>query len=180
MTLANFISLFRLVSAPFVGYFLFSRQFKEALILFSLASISDALDGYIARRCQEKTLLGRYLDPIADKVLLSTTYFVLWNINVLPSWFFFTLIIRDSLIVLGAYWLYKKGCKDQVKPNLLGKISTLLQIILIIQRLIQLNFPSIDLFPRFLLYTTEISLVLSGIFYGWGLINRTYKNGKST
>lgn len=186
MTGANVITLFRLLSAPFIGYFLRMQQFDKAFVLFILASVSDILDGYIARKYSEKTLLGRYFDPIADKILLSITTLALWDIKILPQWFLYTVILRDSLIVFGAYVLYKRGYKTDVRPHILGKISTFSQILLITYCLmvLYLNPYSLSVFTahilfildQILLYITEFFLIISGIFYGYYFVKTVEKH----
>jgi len=175
---ANRITLFRLVSTPvFVGLLLHYREQirqglppKEinyilwlALALFIIATISDGLDGLIARVYEQKTLLGTLLDPVADKLLLMTSTIILslpMGLKYqIPSWLTVTIISRDIIILAGAMVVYLLIGKTRFIPSYLGKITTFLQMSTILFVLIQAQICNI------LFYMTFIFTILSGLYY---------------
>jgi len=97
MTVANMITVLRVILVPiFVIYMINGRTFA-ALIIFGIATVSDALDGFVARVFHQKSNLGAHLDPLADKILLSTAYIVLAIFKMIPSWLTVLIISRDVL-----------------------------------------------------------------------------------
>ena len=132
----NLLSLIRIglvypiLNAIYIGDYLLG------LIYFIIASLTDALDGFLARKMDWYTELGKILDPVADKLLLIGTVFVLWVNNFIPLFVFIILISRDVLILLGAAMHMTFVTSNAPNPNLLGKITTGVQIAYIIQILI--------------------------------------------
>lgn len=143
MTLANQITIARLALIPvFVGFALaygtaLSRGEEQlwlrvaALIAFALASLSDALDGWVARHYHQDSPLGRTLDPVADKLLLLSGVLVLsfthWHAG-LPVWFAVLVVFRDLLIVFGVLFLHRRIGRIETRPILSSKICTCLQL----------------------------------------------------
>ena len=111
-------------------------EYLVGLIYFLAASLTDALDGFLARKMNWFTELGKILDPIADKLLVIGTIFVLWANNFIPIYVFTILIGRDVLILLGAAMHMSLITNDAPSPNILGKITTGSQIFYIAQILI--------------------------------------------
>ena len=99
-----------------------------SLIIFVVASITDALDGYLARKLNWQSELGKILDPVADKLLLSGTIFVLWLSDLIPFYIFFILIARDIIILLGAAFQMTLSDSKAPYPNFLGKFTTIMLI----------------------------------------------------
>jgi cardiolipin synthase (CMP-forming) len=99
LNLPNTITLSRMITTPFIGYFISNNQIGLGLSLLGVAAFSDALDGYIARKYHMKTPLGTILDPLADKLLMTTLVVSLTNINLLPLELGVTIIARDILLV---------------------------------------------------------------------------------
>ena len=106
MTLPNIISLARLLSAPFNVWLILIDQWHLALVVFCLAGLSDAVDGLLAKQFGMQSRLGRYLDPIADKVLLISIFFALGAQQLLPLWLVILVVSRDILIAGGLGLLY--------------------------------------------------------------------------
>jgi len=143
MTLANKITVARLLLIPvfivFAAYYSESIAAGEeninyriiALIVFAVASLSDAVDGYIARHFNQSTALGRFLDPVADKLLLLSGVVTLsvtnWHAG-LPIWFAVLVIARDIIISAGVLIIHLTNGKARVKPLIVGKICTFLQL----------------------------------------------------
>jgi cardiolipin synthase len=126
----NLISLLRIVLVLPTIMALASGQYVLALILFTIAGISDGLDGYIAKHYHYESRLGTLLDPIADKLLLVATYVVLALKGLLPVWLMVAVIGRDVLIVAGAALYYWLVGAYEMAPTLISKFNTLTQILL--------------------------------------------------
>ena len=100
-TRANFVTTARILLTPLFLYFLFGgREYFEilALIIFIIASVTDAYDGYIARKYSEETSLGKFLDPLADKVLMSAAFFSFVIMGLIPLWMVILVILRDFIV----------------------------------------------------------------------------------
>lgn len=131
MNLPNLISLCRLLSVPLLVWLVVSGHLAWAFWLFVLAGVSDAVDGYIAKRFDLRSTLGVYLDPIADKVMLVSVYIVLGFQAYLPSWVVILVVSRDLLIVGGVLLTYALAqSRPQVAPLWISKVNTVMQILL--------------------------------------------------
>lgn len=129
----NLLSLGRLAAAPYLFWLLRLQQWNSALMVIVLAAVSDFLDGFLARRWQVNSPFGEALDPIADKALLSGAFIALWLAGPVEGWVASVVLGRDALILLfaaGALIFSKK--LRRFPPSLLGKISTAVQIALVI------------------------------------------------
>ena len=133
LTAPNQLTLLRMGFVPFIVINLVAGHYKWALILFVLAGMSDGLDGLLARTLKQQTVLGQYLDPIADKGLLLSGIITLsisnWSeadpdYGRFPAWFPVLVISRDAVILVGAIILYLLNGKVHVKPNWTGKVAT--------------------------------------------------------
>jgi CDP-diacylglycerol--glycerol-3-phosphate 3-phosphatidyltransferase len=171
VNLANKISITRILLIPFfVGAIIYYSPENDflrfiALGIFIIGVISDGLDGYIARTRNQKTVLGAYLDPIADKVLLVTAFICLALVSRfpqdyrLPAWVVLAVISRDSIILLGSVIIYIIKGKLEVIPSKLGKVTTFLQMLVVISVLMHFRYSSI-IWNLAIIFT-----VLSGIGY---------------
>jgi len=124
----NQITLARMVFLPFILIKLLDSHYRGALILFFLAGVSDGLDGLLARRLGQQTLLGQYLDPIADKMLLSTVFLVLSIVRKIPWKFTVLVFSRDICILLVSGVLYTIAGLRDFRPSVFGKANTLAQL----------------------------------------------------
>lgn len=126
----NVITIFRALLVPFVFWLLMVGHTREALILFICAGISDALDGFLAKRYHWQSELGAYLDPLADKLLLVSVYVALGTLHELPFWLVVAVVSRDILIVLGVLvaWLLQNPVR--MRPLVISKANTVAQIAL--------------------------------------------------
>ena len=128
LTAPNQLTLLRMLFLPFILINLVDRRYQLALILFVLAGLSDGMDGFIARRFHQQTLLGQYLDPIADKLLLSTTFLVLSILHKIP-WKFTVLVFSRDVSILGVGTvLYAIAGLRDFRPSLFGKANTFSQV----------------------------------------------------
>ena len=130
MNLPNIISLGRLLITPIIIWLMLTGAFGGAFWLFLIAALSDALDGTIAKRFDMVTLLGSYLDPIADKVMLVSVFLVLGSHGHLPLWVVLLVVSRDALIVGGALLLWMLERPPHMKPLMVSKVNTVCQIVL--------------------------------------------------
>jgi len=127
----NLLSIVRIALVYPILNNIYLGNFKISVIFFLVASLTDALDGFLARKMQWQTDLGQILDPVADKLLLSGTIFILWLNNFIPFYIFIIFITRDAAILIGAAIQMSIIESDTPAPNLLGKLTTSLQIIYI-------------------------------------------------
>ena len=128
MNIPNFLSLLRIILVPVFVIFLMQAEYDKALITFMIAGLTDALDGTLARLLNAQTVLGAYLDPIADKLLLVTSFVTLAVFGILPAWLAVIVISRDCIILLGIAILSLMSISYEIKPAVVGKITTALQI----------------------------------------------------
>lgn len=165
MNLPNFISVCRVVAIPLFVYFLAYGHEPAAFLTFILAGISDALDGFLARILNEKSKLGTFLDPMADKLLAATAFVSLALFGVLPFWLVIIVISRDIIISLGALITYLVTGNLEIVPRPLGKITTFLQFLTISAALAGPVFNVPELLMGFLFIATSIFTVVSGAQY---------------
>ncbi len=130
MTLPNMISLARLFSVPFTVWLILTDQWRVALMVFCVAGLSDAVDGFLAKRFGMQSRLGQFLDPIADKALLVSIFIVLGAQGYLPLWLVILVVSRDILIVGGMFLMFAFDQPYEPMPFLLSKINTAMQIVL--------------------------------------------------
>jgi cardiolipin synthase len=165
MNLPNALTLIRILLIPLFVILLISKSFDTALIIFIIAGITDALDGFIAKIWHQRTELGSYLDPIADKLLLASAFVTLAILHIIPSWLTVIVMSRDVIIALGFWVLTMTDHKPTVEPRYTSKITTVLQILTVIWALFsgrpwRLGF----LFPYFIGLTAFFTM-LSGVHY---------------
>ncbi len=130
MNLPNLITLGRLLSVPLVVYLLMQAAYLYAFALFAAAAASDALDGYLAKRRGQTTPLGALLDPLADKALLVGVYVTLGFQGILPQWLVVLVVFRDFLIVVGAALSVLLRLEARMRPLVVSKLNTAVQIAL--------------------------------------------------
>lgn len=137
-----------------------------AFVVFVLAGISDALDGIIAKQFDAETLLGKYLDPLADKVLLVSIYITLGIQEAIPSWLVILVVSRDILIVGGILFSYLMDIQIRIKPVFVSKANTVFQIML---AALVLGTSAFDMHLTLIIminvYVVAVSTVLSGYSY---------------
>ena len=131
MTIPNFISIARLLIVPAIVYLMMIDRFAAAGLLFVLAGISDAVDGFIAKRFAAASELGAYLDPIADKALLMSVFVTFGLKGSLPLWLIMLVVSRDILIIGAVMLAWVMGHPIRVQPLMVSKFNTAAQIILV-------------------------------------------------
>lgn len=164
----NLLTLLRLVFVPFIVIAVLQRHWMIALVIFVVAGISDGLDGLLARLLKQKTALGQYLDPIADKMLLSTMFLVLSFMHQIP-WVVTVLVFsRDTMILIICSLLYATGAMKTFQPSWFGKANTVAQIATVPVVLLHQVFPAIRwlaLLRQFGFNATMALTVISGVHY---------------
>ena len=165
MTIPNLITAIRIILAPVFIIFLINDDLSSALFLFLLCMASDCADGMIARLLNQKSKLGTYLDPLADKLLLVAAFVVLAARGNLPSWLTVMVISRDIMILLGVVVLFLNGFDLSIKPSIISKINTCFQFTTVVAVLSGGNLPLPAAFYLYLYYLTALFTVASGLDY---------------
>jgi cardiolipin synthase (CMP-forming) len=128
LTAPNQLTLLRMMFLPFIVIKLVEGHYSSALTLFVLAGLSDGLDGLLARTLKQQTVLGQYLDPIADKLLLSTMFLVLSILHKIPWKFTVLVFSRDISILAASAVLYAIAGLRDFRPSIFGKANTFAQV----------------------------------------------------
>ncbi len=136
----NLLTLARIGLVPWLVVLLQDQQYGWSLAVFLLAGFSDALDGYLAKRFDAVTYLGSILDPIADKVLLVTSYIMLTVMQVVPFWLTVVVVFRDLVIIGGNLLMVMFFSTMEMKPLAVSKVNTVMQIFYIFIVLAALSF----------------------------------------
>lgn len=138
--LPNLLTWLRLMAAPATAALLLEGHFSAAFGIFALAGLSDAADGFLAKRFNLTSYIGSVLDPAADKALMLAVFATLAALNDVPGWLAFLVIARDALIVLGVLIAFAAQAPLAIKPLAVGKLCTALQVIYIGAHLAALAF----------------------------------------
>ena len=165
MGLANWLTVVRIVLIPAFVTLLVYRRATAALVVFCLAGLTDALDGYIARTRGRETRLGAFLDPMADKLLLTASFVTLTYLKVLPFWITVIVLSRDLMLFLGAALIHLAGGQVHPAPTLLGKVTTVLQMGTVLTAMLSRYFHMTWLISGGFIWTTAVLTAVSGIQY---------------
>lgn len=171
---ATQLTLGRIILIPFFVILLIYNYIGSSLLVFALASLTDALDGFVARRSNQRTQVGTFLDPLADKALLIASFITLAILRFLPSWLAVITISRDLIIVLGSLIVYILTGNLNFSPTFLGKTTTLAQILTILLALLGQLFPKLSFSLHPLSWFTASLTIMSGFQYlsiGMGMFN---------
>lgn len=131
----NLLTAARLAASPYLFWLVWRRDYPAVILWFIAIGITDVLDGFLARRLQASSRLGAYLDPIADKLLLSGMFIMLAWTHAIDLWMAAVVLGRDVVILCGAAILYGSGARRSFPPSVWGKISTLVQILFVCFRI---------------------------------------------
>jgi cardiolipin synthase len=166
-TVPNQITLLRLGFLPFFLILVFYEEYHWALAVLVFVALTDATDGFLARRLHQKSALGAYLDPIADKLLLSSSFVVLAIGGEIRWWLTILVIGRDVLILTSAAVILLTVGYREFPPSIYGKLTTTLQIFLVFTVLAALVFPyhALGLIRQALVYIVAAFTVFSGFHY---------------
>lgn len=170
LTLPNLLSLLRMGLIPVFVIAVLDGDPGRALLVFAVAGVTDALDGFIARFWHQQSALGAYLDPAADKLLLVTAYVVLAIPNlhlglVIPVWVSALVITRDVVIVVMALILYVAGGINRFPPTWISKVNTATQVGAVILVLLSGVQPAVEPAATIAVYAVAVLTLASGIDY---------------
>lgn len=166
--LPNLLTLLRLALVLPIAGLLLSDRHGQALVLFAVAGGSDALDGFLARRFGWTSRFGSLFDPLADKLLLVTSFICLTITQVLPLWLTLVVFLRDLVILLGAGLFRVIAGPADFSPSRLGKLTTLLQMLLVVCLLLELSLaPVLALLRWPLSWLVLVVTLCSGTQYVW-------------
>jgi cardiolipin synthase len=166
----NVISVFRILLVIPIILLMLREEYAQALILFAVAGFSDGLDGFLAKRFQWQTWIGGVLDPLADKLLLVSTFLALGWLGRLPWWLVGLVFLRDLVIVAGALTYHYRIGKVNAEPTIISKVNTFLQILLVLVVILAQIFALPAPLVTLLIYLVAVTTVISGLDYviKWG------------
>ncbi|MCX7684603.1 MAG: CDP-alcohol phosphatidyltransferase family protein [Acetobacteraceae bacterium] len=173
LSLPNLITLLRLCAVPAAVWLIIKGRLDLAFFVFVGAGVSDALDGWIARRWHLRSALGALLDPVADKALLVSVYVTLALIGVLPDWLAILVVFRDAVIMGGVVVFFLLGQPRPIEPILISKANTALQIGLAALALLLAGFglEAAGLLEA-LVWAVAATTLASGAAYVWRALAR--------
>lgn len=165
LTIPNLLTMVRILLTPLFIIFLIQGTYGRALIIFILAGITDVVDGIIARGWQQKSPLGAYLDPVADKLLISSSFVTLSVFHKIPPWLAVVVISRDVVILGGVVALKLFEVRIPIEPSRASKWATVLQVVVVFLVLLRelWGFPTAVLTGCF--WLTAILTIASGLHY---------------
>ncbi len=173
INIPNAITFIRILLVPVFVFCIIKNMYFESLIVFTFASISDGLDGLIARRFQQQTVLGAYIDPFADKLLVISAFIALSIVDVIPVWLSVIVISRDITIVTGYFFLTVKNISFLIIPSFIGKWTTFFQLFSVFLSLFikEMDLVSKNDFLIVLFLITAFFSIFSGLHYVFTGIN---------
>jgi cardiolipin synthase len=180
LTIPNVITLIRILLTPIFIIFLIQGHYRRALVVFLLAGVSDLADGLIARVWQQKSRLGSYLDPLADKILMAASFVTLSIYRQIPPWLTVVVLSRDVVLGLGVLTFRLADIPLIVRPSLAGKWTTTLQVTTVGLVLLNKIWPISPLVLVAFFWCTGALTAISGIqylYYGIKMMNQAYGNG---
>ena len=164
----NLLTLARISACPILVLLLHNHNYDLALYLFIAAGITDGLDGYIAKQFNCVSNLGMVLDPMADKLLIGSTYIMLAILGDIPFWLLVVVMFRDLVIVVGYLIIVVMGQTVSIRPTYSSKVNTFLQISLMVAVLLEKSaILSVPVVVSALVYGVLITTVISGAQYVW-------------
>lgn len=175
----NLLTLARICLAPFLVSAILEGRYRVGFILFLVAGLTDGLDGILARVLKQRTTLGQYLDPVADKLLLSTLFLVLLHQGLMPVRVTVLVFGRDVGILLVSALLYAAAGRREFSPSIFGKANTFAQVLAVAVVLLHqfVQNPFVVGFQDFALWATMILTVVSGLHYAWTTAHRHPTHG---
>jgi cardiolipin synthase len=170
----NLLTMLRLFVLPFLVITILDRRWGVAFALLWVAGVSDGLDGLLARILKQRTTLGEYLDPIADKLLLSTLFVVLTHVGLIPRYVTVLVFSRDLGILLISTLLFVTNTLRDFRPSLLGKANTAIQILGVLTVMTGQVFPNAGLghAENVLLWAIAVLAPVSAAEYAWIVVRR--------
>ena len=165
MTVPNLITTIRIILTPVFVIYIINDELISALFVLVISGLSDGVDGMVARLFNQKSKLGSYLDPLADKIILISAFISLSIRGFLPSWLTVMVISRDVLILMGVSILFLTGMKIDIRPKVSSKVTTCLQFLTVILVLSKDYLSSLEGFYPYLFYLTALFTIISFLQY---------------
>jgi len=165
MTLPNLITCLRIILVPIFVIYVIHDRLLPALVVFAIAGVSDGVDGFVARVFNQKSKLGSYLDPLADKFLLVAAFITLAIRDLLPPWLMVIVISRDVLILLGVLILFLMRVEIIIRPSILSKVNTCMQLVSVFVVLCRDHLPLIAPLSGHIFWLTGALTIGSGLHY---------------
>ena len=168
-TLPNAITIVRLIAVPVVVWLFLVDKMAIAFWVFVSAGVSDAIDGYLAKRLNARSVLGSYLDPLADKLLLVAVFMLLGRDDFIPFWLVILIVARDAMLLGVSSLVVSNDRKTLMRPLMISKLNTTLQIVLagLVLARLGLGYPDIGVGHDILVYAVAVTTTLSGLIYLW-------------
>ena len=160
----NILTLTRILLLPFFAAALIYNEYQYALIIFIAASITDILDGLIARVTKQITYFGTILDPVADKFFLITSFIIMSTCGMIPKWLTIIVISKDVIVVTGSIILYFVTHNLKVEPSIFGKNASAFQFLLIGLVLLSYNVNTFSI-PEISYYLVAAITAIAGVDY---------------
>jgi cardiolipin synthase len=174
----NIITVFRFLLVPPLVLLLLQEQFGLALLIFGVAGFSDGLDGFLAKRFNWTSRLGALMDPLADKLLLVSSFITLGWLQRIPLWLVCVVILRDLVIVGGALVYNFRIERLEADPSMVSKLNTVTQIVLVLAVLLSQVVTGVPyLWMDVLLYCVMVTTLWSGFDYVWRWSRRAWRKG---
>jgi cardiolipin synthase len=174
----NIITVFRFLLVPPLVLLLLQEQFGLALLIFGVAGFSDGLDGFLAKRFNWASRLGALMDPLADKLLLVSSFITLGWLQRIPLWLVCVVILRDLVIVGGALVYNFRIERLEADPSMVSKLNTVTQIVLVLAVLLSQVVAGVPyLWMDVLLYCVLVTTLWSGFDYVWRWSRRAWRKG---
>lgn len=166
INIPNILSVVRFLIAPLFVILLLKGMFPFALFVFTIAGITDALDGLIAKYFNQKTVLGSYLDPIADKFLLASAFVILAVLKIIPGWLTVIVLTRDIIIGIAYIIFALKNIQfAEIQPSFISKCTTTAQFTAVIVTLFSLHASGFSIIKMSVIWLTAGLTVSSGMHY---------------
>lgn len=166
MNLPNSLTVLRILLIPVFVDFLIYERYGYALFVLAVAALTDGLDGTIARVANQRTRLGAYLDPLADKLLLTSGFVTLTWLKVIPFWITAVVVSRDVVLSIGVLVIHVAGGTVHPAPTRIGKMSTVFQMLTVLAAMASVYFQLVPVFvTKVLAWVTAGFTITSGLQY---------------
>jgi len=165
MTVPNLITIIRMILTPIFVIYIINDELITGLVILIITGLSDGIDGLVARLFNQKSKLGSYLDPMADKIILISAFIALSIRGFLPSWLTVMVISRDIMILMGVSILFLTGTEIDIRPAISSKITTCLQFFTVILVLTRDFIFTLEKYYLYLFYLTALFTIISFLQY---------------
>ncbi len=182
MTIPNLLTLARILLTPLLAWFIMNGWMTAAFFVFFIAGLTDAFDGLLARVLNQRSRLGSYIDPLADKLLIVSSFLLLWKIAEIPLWLVLITVGRDLMILSGFFALLFNQVKVEIKPLASSKLTTLFELgtVFILLGKSILEFSG-WLYSAFFIITAGFSIISGGQYFFNGMsLYRQHQEGTKT